>query len=546
MMQTAGPSAIQDNSPYGSLLKALEAEVLQKWKDPEPDPPFAGVEYADIESLYGDIDAAMPGMRESIDQALEDAKTQANSVMEAWGQKDFDKARRSLRMLLLCDPQRRRILQADRDIAAAARWLARVRGGARKAEAFLDYITQVELEGRELRNHVGSAAWLDMILDAFKQLRNQARPADLLMGQPELLTAAPWLNEYRAQETITLPHSAPLKLERGQKPDPDTHPLMGTHHSRLGPGEEIALADPADVWAPEAIGSSARVFNAEILTPTGRLKNCVLKILRPDKAEYALPLFQEEAKILTLLKDVDGANRLLECGFVKLNNGSALPGENQRKGTDSLHGNLQRFGINEVQSYLSSIEKVTADGWLPYLALEKLDPKHNLMLFCDYGHTRGRFLPLRESLVLALQICDILQIAHDRNIAYRDHKILHYYWDEGSQAVTMIDWNIAKRYPQGLSPADRQFDIVQFGARALHHILTGRAAPGSLPMGANLVQEIEQAAHTYQTQWTYDDERLPQQVKDILERVLLEGYMNIRELRQDLHQVFMQIPEQQA
>jgi len=79
-------------------------------------------------------------------------------------------------------------------------------------------------------------------------------------------------------------------------------------------------------------------------------------------------------------------------------------------------------------------------------------------------------------MLLAIQICDILQSAHDRNIVYRDHKILHYYWDPQSQGVVMIDWNIAKRQPQGLSDAERQFDLAQFGARALHHILTGRPA----------------------------------------------------------------------
>ena len=177
------------------------------------------------------------------------------------------------------------------------------------------------------------------------------------------------------------------------------------------------------------------------------------------------------------------------------------------------------------------MDRQLAQGWLPYLALVKRDQEQNLMKYCDAGYTHGWFLPLRESLLLAIQICDILQSAHDRNIVYRDHKILHYYWDPESGGVVMIDWNIAKRQSQGLSDAERQFDLVQFGARALHHILTGRPAPGALPLGPNRPEEIEHASMNYSVNWTYDDERLPNQVKEILEKVLDQGYAQIRNLR---------------
>jgi serine/threonine protein kinase len=173
----------------------------------------------------------------------------------------------------------------------------------------------------------------------------------------------------------------------------------------------------------------------------------------------------------------------------------------------------------------------------------KRNHQHNLLGYCDAGHTRGWFLPLRESLLLAIQICDILQIAHDRNIAYRDHKILHYYWDPATHGVELIDWNIAKRYTEGLTDAERQFDLVQFGARALHHILTGRPAPGALPLGPNQPEEIERASLNYAVNWTYDDERLPVRVKELLEQVLNQGYTQVRDLRLDLVQVYQQVPD---
>jgi hypothetical protein len=109
--------------------------------------------------------------------------------------------------------------------------------------------------------------------------------------------------------------------------------------------------------------------------------------------------------------------------------------------------------------------------------------------------------------------------------------------------VVLIDWNIARRFVEGISPAERSFDLVQFAARALHHILTGRPAPGALPMGPNRPEEIEQAAHQYNPNWTYDDERLPNRLKDILSGVLAEEYTTARALRQDLLDIYRQIPE---
>jgi hypothetical protein len=144
---------------------------------------------------------------------------------------------------------------------------------------------------------------------------------------------------------------------------------------------------------------------------------------------------------------------------------------------------------------------------------------------------------------MAIQICDILEVAHSRNIVYRDHKILHYYWQNEYNGIFMLDWNVAKRYPEGLSLNETQFDLVQFGARTLHYIITGRPAPGALPLGPNRPDEIEAAARTYTANWTYDDHRLPKDVKDILEAVLTGGYSQTRQLREDLHAIYNKLLE---
>ena len=194
--------------------------------------------------------------------------------------------------------------------------------------------------------------------------------------------------------------------------------------------------------------------------------------MRPDRVDYALPLFREEAQILSLLRDVPGVTPLVECGYLRLEEGSQLPAEDRHISARHLNGQAVRFGAEQAQNYLSSMDRYMSQNWVPYLALEMRDHKQNLLNYCDAGITHGWFLPLRTSLLLSIQICDILQTAHDRNIVYRDHKILHYYWDPQSHGVISLDWNIAKRHAEGLTEPERIFDLVQFGARALHHILT--------------------------------------------------------------------------
>jgi len=243
-----------------------------------------------------------------------------------------------------------------------------------------------------------------------------------------------------------------------------------------------------------------------------------------------------------LLQDVPGITPFVECGYIKLEEGQSLPSDDSHASAGSLTGQVVHFGPEQVQNFLSAMDRQLAVGWIPYLALVKRASEHKLLRFCDASNTHGWFLSLRESLILAIQLCDILQYAHDRNIVYRDHKILHYYWDASAHGVAVIDWNIAKHCPQGLSDEEKKFDLVQLGARGLHHIFTGRPAQGSLSLGPNRPEEIENASPNYPVSWTYDDERLPNQVRDVLERVLNQGYTQVGEIRQDLLVIYQQLP----
>jgi serine/threonine protein kinase len=523
------------------LLARVREEIINKWREIEPNPPNSGISYTEVDSLAAPIEKLLPGWREKLEKALAQPKVQVNLVINAWEQKDFELARRALRSILVWDPDRARLFKAEKAIAATPQWLARAHKGASKDEPFYDYLTSVELAGRNIRNQVGPAKWLDETLEAFKRLRRGTRSVDLMIEYPEILNELPWLNEYQSREILSLPHTRPLSLERDLvRFPPAIH--AGIVEGKFGPSQSMMLAEALDTWLPEARGSSARVFAG---TMRGQAKHRLMlafKIMRADQLDYALPLFIDEIQILTLLNDVPGITPMVECGFLKLEDSQALPSDESHASAEQLSGQVIHYGAEQAQNFLASMSRQLSTGWLPFLALVRRNPEYNLLRYCDASYTHGWFLSLRESLILALQMCDILQFAHDRNIVYRDHKILHYYWDADTHGVAIIDWNIAKRQPQGLSDAEKQFDLVQFGARALHHIFTGRPAQGSLPLGPNRPEDIEKASTHYPVNWTYDDERLPNQLRTILEMTLNQGYTQVGDIRRDLLSIYQQLP----
>jgi serine/threonine protein kinase len=524
------------------LVTAFREEIINKWKEVEPSPPGSDISYSVIDSVTQPLEALLPGTRQQLERSLAQPRAQVDLVLSAWEQKDFELARRGLRLVLLWDPDRARLFTAWKALFTAPDWLAALHRGAAKDEPFYDYLTSVELAGRTLRNQVGPARWLDEILEALKRLRKGTRSVDLLIEFPEIMHELPWLKEYQSRELVSLPHTRPLALERDPIAPSPAFSVAGVLEGRFGPQQATTLAEALDTWTPEARGSSARVFGGDLPGQSAKLGSLAFKIMRPDQQAYALPLFVEEVQILTLLRDVPGITPLVECGFIKLDQGQALPSDESHASAGHLSGQVIHYGAEQAQNFLASMDRQLAVGWLPYLALVRRNPEYNLLHYCDASHTHGWFLPLRHSLILALQLCDLLQFAHDRKIVYRDHKILHYYWDPLSHGVTIIDWNIAKRQPQGLAEAERQFDLVQFGARGLHHIFTGRPAQGSLPLGPNRPEDIEKASTHYPVSWTYDDERLPNQLRLILEQALNQGYTQPREIHKDLLDIYQQLP----
>ncbi|PWB55055.1 MAG: hypothetical protein C3F13_04870 [Anaerolineales bacterium] len=524
------------------LIALVNEEIIKKWKETEPSPPHSSISYAVVDSLLPFIEEQLPGWREILENCLMQPSAQVDLVLKAWEAKDFELARRGLRSILMWDPDRNRLITAEKAIAAAPGWLARIQKGASKDEPFYDYLTSVELAGRTLRNRVGPASWLDDTLEAFKRLRKGTRSVDLLIEFPEIMKELPWLKEYQSREIVSLPHTHPLKVERATPRHTPIKTTEGVLEGRFGPDQKMVLGEPLDTWRPEARGSSARVFSGRLNNLSKHPVSQAFKVMRSDQLEYAVPLFIEETQILTMLYDVPGITPLVELGYLKLDDDQSLPSDESHSSVEELTGQVIHFRTEQAQNFLAAMDRQLALGWLPYLALVKRNPEHNLLHYCDASYTHGWFLSLRDSLVLALQICDILQFAHDRNIVYRDHKLLHYYWDVETHGVVMIDWNIAKRHSQGLPDAEIQFDLVQLGARGMHHLFTGRPAQGSLPLGPNRPEDIEKASTHYLVNWTYDDERLPNQLRSILEQMLNQGYTQIGEVRKDLLAIYQQLP----
>jgi len=522
---------------YDEIIHSLVESIVPRWIHPEPDPPNSGIEYSEVEMVLERITALSPDTAQTLALVLQQPRSQVKIAVDAWQRQDFDAVRRALRRILLWDPDRIRLIQADRALQTAVIWLSEVRTGMTNDEPLLDFITRLELTARELRNQIAPTPWLENLLDAFKQLRKGEEPTEVLFQHPNLRNDLGWLITLEPRRPLMTSSNTIVSIERQISNETSRPTLYGIKETVIGEPKGIVLTDPLDTWAPEARGSSARLFTGSLPGISDQRQIVAMKLMRPDQVDYALPLFREEAGILSLMHDVPGVAPLIETGFIELDQ-SALPPEDHNASAQDLRGRALRYGLDSIHNFLADLDTRVGQGWIPYLAIEKYERKDNLLLLCDTGYTNGRFLPTLEGLAMAIQICDILEEAHARNTIYRDHKILHYYWRKEINGVFAIDWNVSKRFPGGLSSSETQFDLVQFGARALHYLLAGRSAPGALPLGPNKPEEIESAAHSYEVHWNYDDQRLPKDIKDILHSVLAGEYNSARQLREDLNAIF--------
>jgi hypothetical protein len=236
---------------------------------------------------------------------------------------------------------------------------------------------------------------------------------------------------------------------------------------------------------------------------------------------------------------------MLQAGFLKPDPTSVWPTElaplsketEQKASANQVSGKLALFTPDETDTLLEEMDERLADGWLPFLILERRW-EDNLYLLCDAGYTRGNFmknLTMKQVLDISIQICDMLGQAHQRGATYLDHKLLHYYWNDYRQKVIMLDWNIGHWQPENIQPEVLQFDLVQFSSRAMHHIFTGRQAPGSVAVGPNRPEDIAAAPRHFKASYSYDvQNRLNQEEMRFLEKALDGSFLSAAEMRDHL------------
>ena len=536
--EMVGPK-LSDLEIFDHLLRSLKDEILAKWIELDPTPPASDLSYTPLDNFLNDLQEALSSFGidsivrlNPLKQALSQPQAQTAILLDTWKAKGFQTAGQSLRYLLLWDPDRLRVLRADQAIQKAQFWLEEVRSGPQNNEKLMDYAIRMEHTGRLLRSQVGQAPWIDTILSLFARLRSGARPGDLVAETPALIDDFPWMKHYQRKPVPVLHSKSEIQTTTVHA---SRQHIPLAKEGKLGQEQDLELGEPLDTWVPEARGSSARVFLGALRLANGKSSQAAIKIMRPDKIDYALPLFWEEVQVLSVVGDLPGVSGWLECGFLRLEGHQTLPPEALAADASTLNGKLIRYGTLEANAFLEELGPRTEAGWLPYLALEKRPQTECLLLLCDEGQTKGKYLPVEIGVQMAVQICAILDSAHARNVVYRDHKILHYYWGAKLQKISMIDWNVAKWHPSGVSEAEIQADLVQFGARALHHILTGRPAPGALPVGPTRPDEIEMAPQSYSPAWTYDDsQRLSAELQNILSELLSGSYTSASKLGEDL------------
>ncbi len=228
-----------------------------------------------------------------------------------------------------------------------------------------------------------------------------------------------------------------------------------------------------------ALGHYARVLEAQ---DRRNGQTVAFKVMRPEHLSdgsepgWEYRAFSNEADLLMKLADSPHTVNLLDCGYVSAENEAPIDGE------------INSFG-HDVMGFSRALETYCERGWRPYLALDNLPRNENLFyqMRPDKAGLRLR-LPTEEGLALALQFAETLKLAHERNIAYLDHKLEHVYWD--GIHLRLIDFN-SSRLIDHKQPENGQLlcnDVHNLCVGILYSIFTGlspqktalRPQPGSM------------------------------------------------------------------
>jgi hypothetical protein len=210
-----------------------------------------------------------------------------------------------------------------------------------------------------------------------------------------------------------------------------------------------------------ALGHYARVLEAH----DHRSNQAVaFKVLRSEHLSsdgdirWEYRAFANEADLLTRLSGSPHVVKLLDCGYISSHSEAPADGDIVSCGQD-----VEAFGA----AMLDYAER----RWRPYLALAQLPRTHNLLYLMKPSSQAVRWrLPSEEGLALALQFGQMLQMAHQQNIVYLDHKLEHVYWD--GTKLEIIDLN-SSRQMERPDPQYFRMDVHNLCVGILYPIFTG-------------------------------------------------------------------------
>ncbi|MEK6753052.1 MAG: hypothetical protein AABZ00_12410 [Chloroflexota bacterium] len=314
----------------------------------------------------------------------------------------------------------------------------------------------------------------------------------------------------------------------------------------------------------DAPGGYARVADVISRQEDGTLIHRAFKLMRHElDGKKVEERFENELKILVeITKDKNAPSaitRIYDSGFVEAKLSESLhtlrhPHTKLIANTDfeivSTGVNVQRF--LETKSDLMAKEP---DRWVPYLVVD-LAPYGDSLLRQIKAHSLGKVinlygLPPNMIVEMGIQILYVMEYLHKKlRYAYIDWKPEHIYWNEESQRLKLIDWNVTTRLDGSLS--EKQIireDIRMFCGAALYCSLA-LTDPEELkkPIGTTLTIPADKTPTIIPRYWTdkpnfyQRDSILDDEIKQLVQKALdpSQGFNSPQELRKVLAQYAQQ------
>lgn len=209
----------------------------------------------------------------------------------------------------------------------------------------------------------------------------------------------------------------------------------------------------------DARGGYARVSQVKILNRSDIPEYCAFKVMRHDLIDYQKGVDRFEGELRTLLKISNNKTlptaitKIYDSGFVsaKLSSDIQKP-EELIENTSELEKINLDLGIVSTGTDLNYFLEVKTtlkpepNQWLPYIVVELATYDDSLLRQIRQHSTdpasSHHLFSTGEVVSMALQLLDVMEYLQQQELAYIDWKPEHIYWDNRTQQVKLIDWNV--------------------------------------------------------------------------------------------------------